>query len=112
MANTFKRLNTAGSNITSATVGTVYTVPAATSVQLDHIRLVNQSGATGTIKIHHVASGGSANSANMVLDDTTMEDGDSAEILQGLMLSTGDSIQAAGDGTNSISMSIYGLVMD
>lgn len=108
MANTFKRLATPAA-VSSATATTVYTVPAGASTQIGGISVVNQSGASGTIKIHHVEDGGSASAANCVLDETTMADGDRGWLLEGLIMSANETIQVLADGTNAISINVYGL---
>ena len=108
MTNTFKRLAVPAA-ISSASATTVYTVPAATSAQLGGVSVVNQSGASGTIKIHHVESGGSADATNCVLDTTTLSDGDNGWLLDGLIMTAAETLQVFADGTNAISISVYGL---
>ena len=108
MADTYKRLNTTRT-FTSAAATTIYTAPALTTVLVKKIVISNNGGAPGTAKIHHVQSGGSADSSNVILPTTTIGINEHGDDDAPFAMAAGDFISVVGDGTNAINISIYGL---
>lgn len=105
---TYKRLNTTRS-FTSGTALTIYTVPASTTTLVKKMVISNNGGSTGTAKIHHVQSGGSADATNVILPTTSLASNEHGVDDAPFAMAAGDFIAVVGDGTNAINISIYGL---
>jgi|SRR5688572_5009362 len=110
MPDVYKRLNTTRTFTSAASAGTqIYPVPASTTALVKKVVISNNGGATGTVKLHHVQSGGSADSTNVILPTTSLAPNEYGVDDAPFAMSAGDEIRAVGDGTNAISISIYGL---
>lgn len=107
MADTYKRL--ARTSSSSATATTVYTVPGATTTLVRKIHISNNSGTAGTVKIHHVESGGSADATNVILPTVTLGNNEQGIDDAPFAMEDGDTIQIIADGTNAITINVYGL---
>jgi len=108
MTDTYKRLNTTRA-FSSGTALTIYTVPAVTTGLVKKITISNNTGTSGTAKIHHVQSGGTADATNVILPTTTLATNEHGVDDSPFAMATGDFIAVVGDGTNVINISIYGL---
>jgi len=106
MADTYKRLNTTRT-FTSATALTIYTASSAVIVR--RISISNNGGSSGTAKLHHVESGGSADSTNVILPTTTLAPNEHGVDDAPFAMASGDFIACVGNGTNAINISVYGL---
>lgn len=107
MADTYKRLARTSSSAAAAT--TIYTVPGATTTIVKKIVVSNNSGTAGTVKLHHVESGGSADATNVILPTTTLGDQEHGTDDGAFVMETGDFLQIIADGANAITISVYGL---
>lgn len=107
MTDTFKRL--AQGTFSSGTATTLYTVPGATSTLIKKVVVSNNSGTAGTVKLHHVASGGSATSDNVIVPTTPLGNNEHGVDSDPFVMETGETLRGVGDGTNAISYTIYGL---
>lgn len=108
MTDVFKRLNTT-LTFTSATAATIYTVPGSTSTIVKKIVVSNNGGTSALAKIYHVPTGSSAGVSNIILPATTLGSNEYGVDDAPFAMAAGDFIAVAGDGTNAISISIYGL---
>lgn len=109
MADAYKRI--VRTSFSSATAATVYTVPGSTTTQVGKIVVSNDSGTTGTAKIHHVESGGSPDATNIIIPEKTIADNEHIVDDASFIMETGDTIQVIGDGTQVMSISAYGIEM-
>jgi len=105
MADTYKRVARTSSSAAGAT--TVYTVPGATTALVKKIHLSNNSGVSGTVKLHHVESGGSADGTNVILPTVTLGNNEQAIDDGPFVMETGDTLQILADGTNAITINVY-----
>lgn len=88
-----------------STASTLYTVPAATTTVIRHIRVVNPSGTTNhTVDLYR---NGSAD-ANRITETITVPFGDSIEIDCYIPLSATDTIQGKADAATSVTVFIGG----
>lgn len=108
MPDTYKRLNTTRT-FTSGSGTTIYTVPGSTSALVRKIQVSNNGTATAIAKIHHVQSGGSADATNVILPATTLGINEHGMDDVPFTMAAGDSIVAIGDGTNAVTINLYGL---
>ncbi len=108
MADVYKRLNTTRS-FSSGSGTTIYTVPAATTALIRKVQVSNNGTSTATAKLHHVPSGGSADATNVILPTTTMGPNEHGADDAQFAMATGDTIVAYGDGSNTVTINIYGL---
>ncbi len=108
MADTYKRLNTTRT-FTSGTATTIYTVPGATTALIRKILISNNGTVSGTVKLHHVESGGAADATNVILPTVTLSANEHCVDEAPFAMSTGDIIKAVGDGTNAITINVYGI---
>ena len=110
MADVYKRINTVFTFTASASTGVlIYTVPALTTALVKKVVISNNGAASGTAKLHHVASAGSADATNVILPTTTLAINEHGVDDAPFAMAAGDMIRAVGDGTNAIAISIYGL---
>jgi hypothetical protein len=110
MADNYKRLARASFFI--ATTTTVYgPVGAGVTTLVKKIQVSNNSVLSGTVKIHHVQSGGVADATNVILPTTTLGPNEQGTDDATFVMETGDTLQVFGDGTagHVISISAYGL---
>ncbi len=108
MPDTYKRLNTVRT-FSSATVTTIYTVPASTTALIKKLVVSNNGGSVASIKLHHVQSGGTTDNTHVILPTTSMASNESGVDDAPFAMAAGDFITAIGDGTNAVNISIYGL---
>lgn len=106
MADAYKRL----AQVSSAAVGptTIYTATGVTAI-VKKIILANNSGAAGTIKLHHVESGGSADTTTVILPTTSMGNNEHGADDAPFVMEAGDFLQMEADGTHAITVQVYGL---
>ena len=102
MAEAYKKLYQ-GQPGTSA--ATVYTVPGSTTAIVKHVRAVNTSGATTTIKLFH---DGTAD-ANVILPAVTLGSGEWCEFDGAILMEAADTLAAQAGAATSITLTVYGL---
>ncbi len=108
MADVYKRLNTTR-EFSAASATTIYTVPALTTALIRKVQVSNNGSGTCTAKLHHVQSGGSADATNVILPTTTMAVNEHGADDAPFAMAAGDSIVAYGDGSNAVTINIYGI---
>ena len=106
MADAYKRLAQTSSAATGPT--TIYTATGVTAV-VRKIQVINQSGAQATIKLHHVENSGSADATTVILPTVTLENNEHGIDDTPFVMEAGDFIQMEADGTNAITVQLYGL---
>lgn len=89
----------------SGTQDTLYTVPAATTALIKHIRLVNYSVSDVTVMLWH---DGVADS-NRILPAATILAGGWAEFDGAITMETGDTLRAEAGAATSITATVYGV---
>lgn len=105
MATTFKSLWD-GEAPTSIT--TEYTVPGATTTRLTEIWAANNSGATRTLSINIVPSGGASGNGNLLIPAMDVPIGTPLIIALNSYLDTGDFIRVLASGAN-VAVKISGM---
>lgn len=108
MPDSFKRLNTVRT-FSSGAGSVIYTVPGSTTGLVRKIQISNNGTAAATVKLHHVESGGAADGTNVILPTTVLGVNEHGENDAPFAMAAGDSIRAYGDGTNAVTINIYGL---
>lgn len=84
---------------------TLYTVPAATSALIKHIRVVNFSGADKTVKLWHDGT----TDANIILPAVNVVAGGWGEFDGAILMETGDTLVALGSAASGITVTVYGV---
>lgn len=97
--------------LTAAEV-TQYTCPASSAAKVAAATVINTTGATATVSISLVKSGGTAGAANRVVSSFSMAAGDSYAIeeLAGHFLGPGDFISAVAGTASAVTLVISGVV--
>jgi hypothetical protein len=108
MADTYKRLNTT-TTFSSGAGTTIYTVPGATTALVRKVQVINPGSSAGTVKLHHVPSGGAAGNGNIILPTVSLGVNEHGVDEAPFAMATGDFIVAVGDGTNTITINIHGI---
>ena len=110
MTDVYKQLATTRTFFTSAGT-TVYTVPALTTALVKKVIVSNNTALSGTVKLHHVPSAGSASALNVILPTTALAANEHGVDDAPFAMAAGDFIVAVGDNTagHDINISIYGL---
>lgn len=91
----------------------LFTVPAAESAVVKHAVACNTSGASVTLTVSIVPSGGAADGTHRVLSAMPIAAGDSlplTDLLGEACLGTGDSIHAQASAATAIDLVITGVV--
>lgn len=99
--------------VTVTTETAIYTVPANQAVKLAQGSLCNTSGATVTVSLSLVASGGTAGATNRVISGFLLSPGDTLSLgdyLGGHMLGQGDFISLLCTTANAVAVVISGAV--
>jgi len=107
MADTYKRL--AQTNTAAAGPTTVYTVPAATTAIVRKVVVLNPGVSAATVTLHHVEDGGSAGNDTLILPSTALQAGEHGVDEAPFVMEEGDFIAVQTDGTNSVTVHVYGL---
>lgn len=84
---------------------TLYTVPASKVAEIVHIRVVNPTGASHTIKLWH---DGSAD-VNLILPTVTIDAGGWGEFDGRILMETGDTLVAQADAASAVTATVYGF---
>ena len=92
----------------TASLVTIYTVPASTTAVIQSIDIVNTSGGVRTVRVHIVPSGGSAGTANALLYDITIADTGTINYGGPLTIETGGFISVLADSTG-MTITVSGL---
>lgn len=90
------------------TAAAVYTVPAATTAVLRHLRCVNKDSSSHTLELWHYASGGSASDATVITETITIPAGGSWEDDIYLPMNTGDILAAKADTAAKLTLFVGG----
>jgi hypothetical protein len=96
-----------GTLLTNA-LATYYTVPGSTTATIRAITLCNTDSAARTVKLHLVASGGSASDANTIFDDISINAGETIIDDSVRAMNTGDFIRAVASVTNVVALRVDG----
>jgi hypothetical protein len=105
MPNAYKRLYQG--QLPNAT-GTLYTVPAATTTIIRHIRIVNTDTSARTFTFYHGGTGAS----NLILPDSvTINPGEWIEMDVQIYCAAGDVISGKADAAAKVTVSMYGIEM-
>lgn len=91
---------------------TQYTCPVNSSVKITSARLTNTSGASVTVSLSVVKTGGTAGVANRVLSDYPLASDDGIDLpeLTGTFLGPGDFISAIASAATSVAFVVSGVV--
>ena len=108
MADLYKRLNTVYA-FTSASGTTIYTVPGGMTTIVRKIVITNNSGNDALAKIRHKPSSVTATDDHNILAEVLLSDLDSGMDDAPFAMSAGDALVGYGDGSNAISISVYGM---
>lgn len=106
MALTAKRLDTRAFG--TGAVATHYTAPGSTKCRVTEIWICNNSGASRTVRMHLVPSGGSAATSNALMYDFAVPPGVPMPIPCNTWMNTGDFIQGNASGAD-VSCTISGV---
>lgn len=90
------------------TAAAVYTVPAATTAVVRHLRCVNADTSSHTLDLYRYASGGSASDATRVTETITIPAGGSWEDDVYLPMNATDVLAAKADVASKITLFIGG----
>jgi hypothetical protein len=101
-----------GNGTLTASAAALFTVPGAGGRYIiKKAVFTNTDASARTITVHRVPSGGSATTANMVLQAFSVSSGQTYEAtsLGNMVLTTGDSIQALASTTSVVNYFVSGL---
>jgi len=95
----------------AGTAGTIYTVAASTTTQINQIILVNDTTSAVTATLYLVESGGSAGVANLLLNAKTIPTDGSPLIYEftQLFMDTGDTLQALASTADQVTIHLTGV---
>jgi hypothetical protein len=106
MADAYKVLGQGYAN--SGSFSAVYTVPASKNAIIKSVTLANESGGAATVAL---AVNGTANS-NVILAETTMNDGDTGSGNGNITLEATNTLQAKSDTASAVTVTVFGLELD
>jgi hypothetical protein len=89
-------------------LATYYTVPGSTTATITGITLCNTDSAARTVTLHLVASGGSADDGNTLLDAISLNAGETIIDDTRRAMNAGDFIRAVASVTNVVSIRVDG----
>jgi hypothetical protein len=104
MADTFTRLAQVSLN---QAVGTIYTVPAATSVIVKSVHVVNVSGAQTTITLYQSGTG----TANQLLAPTTLATGEYGVYDGTITMAAGDTLSGSCSQNSGVTVTVEGMTV-
>lgn len=95
----------------AGTAGTIYTVPASTTTQINQIILVNDTTSAVTATLYLVESGGSAGVTNLLLNAKAIPTDGSPLIYEftQLFMDAGDTIQGLASTASQVTIHVSGV---